>query len=105
MAADIQYVYKRASESFNLKDKQYDKQKNKSRVSGKYRQKAKNGKVKAKLTDLLDKLFKVADYTKVPVEEREFLEDQDNERKMIIGGRDLCILEMFFYIARLPNKS
>ena len=91
VAADIQNVYKRASvptineksiyqkvlkvcdlRRADLKDKQYDKQKNKSRVSGKYRQKAKNGKVKAKLTDLLDKLFKVADYTKVPVEEREF---------------------------------
>ena len=53
----------------------------------KYRLKAKNGKTKAKLGDLSPKLFDIAKDSEVPVEEKEFLEDQRRGRKMIIGGK------------------
>ena len=69
-----------------LKDMQFDKKLGHSRVKGKFRKKSKNGKVKAKLVDLLDNLFPAADENNIPPIEKAFYEDQKTHRKMFIAG-------------------
>ena len=74
-----------------MKELKIDQRTGKSVHVGKFRKKAKNGKVKVHLSDILGDLFPAADEANVPEIERAFLEDQKTERKMIIGGTDLLV--------------
>ena len=75
------------------------------KVVNKFRQKSKNGKVKVKLPEILDKLFMVADRSKVPKEELEFLDDQEQERQMFIGGLDAKITKRNVNRAKRQQKD
>ena len=62
-----------------IKELQMDKRRGHVAVIDKYRKKGKNGKVKKKLTDLIETLFPAADEKKIPAVEQEFYDDQKSE--------------------------
>ena len=64
----------------------------KLRCQGKERRKTKTGKLKIKIGDILYKLFEIAKF--IPSLEKEFYEDQQTVRKMVIGKVDIKVTKV-----------
>ena len=75
----------------------------KLRCKGKEKRKKKNGKVKTKIEDTLNKLFEIA--TVVPLIEKEFYEDQKTVRKMVIGKVDRKVTKILNEEILLKTKK
>ena len=82
-----------ALKKVRLKELVFNKTRKTANNSGKFRNKSKNGKVKVKLQDVLDKLFPAADEKNIPEIEKEFYEEQKSTHLMEIGGVDLVETE------------
>ena len=72
-----------------LKDLREDPRRGHASNIGKFRKKCKNGKVKAKLEDVLNNIFAAADEANIPPLELSFYEDQKSIRKQMIWSVDV----------------